>query len=110
MTTVDDRQDGEGAGLSSGPSQWADRTHVPFNGVRGEIQVPTFQVRYKIGQGPADADENGVVTLEAAMFRTEGKFVDFYSDAAVNTLGGLNPKGGVVFRVHEDVLADVRQQ
>lgn len=74
------------------------------------MQVPTYHVRYKIGQGPADADENGVVIVEAAMFRTEGKVVDFYAEAATNTMGGLNPKDDVVYRVHEDVLADVRQQ
>ena len=72
--------------------------------------MPTYHVRYKIGRGPADADENGVVLVEAATFRTEGKFVDFYAEAATNTLGGLNPKGGVVYRVHEGVLADVLQQ
>jgi hypothetical protein len=71
--------------------------------------VPTYHVRYKIGQGPPDANENGVVVVKATMFKTEGIFVDFYEDAAENMVGGLNPKGAPVFRVHEDVIADIRQ-
>jgi len=69
-----------------------------------------FLVRYKFGQHPPTADDNGVVLVEAAMFQTEGKFVDFYADHAMNVAGRQNPKGSVVFRVSEDVIADISQQ
>lgn len=68
-----------------------------------------FQVRYKVGQAPAEANEDDVVVVEAAMFTTLGKYVAFYSHAAKNVDGGLNAKGGVVYRVHEEFLLDVKE-
>lgn len=69
-----------------------------------------FSVRYKLGQHPPGADEHGVVVVEAAMFVTEGKFIDFYGGSVHNMAGRLNPTGAVVFRVSEDVVADIAQQ
>jgi hypothetical protein len=71
--------------------------------------VPTFNVRYKLGQGPADADEDDVIAVDAATFVTIGNFVDFYSRASESMDGVLIPKGNVVFRVHQDVIADIRE-
>lgn len=72
--------------------------------------MPKYRVRYKLGQAPAHADDDDAITVQAAMFETEGKFVDFYGRARRSSSGRLLPSGGVVFRVHEDVLADIREQ
>lgn len=71
--------------------------------------MPTFRIRYKIGQGPADVDADDAIVVEAEMFQTSGDFIDFYASASQNIAGGLNPKGGIIFRVHTDVIADIRQ-
>lgn len=70
--------------------------------------MPKYKVRYKYSQGPEGADD--AIEVEAAMFITDGKFVDFYSQCgeAMNT-GALLPRGQVVFRVADDILADVMQ-
>jgi hypothetical protein len=69
--------------------------------------MPKYQVRYKYNQGPEGSDD--VVVVEAAMFATEGKFVDFYSGAVEPQAGGVMvPTGNVVYRVAEDILADVK--
>jgi hypothetical protein len=70
--------------------------------------MPHFRVRYKVGSGPPEAVEDSII-VEAAMFKTVGNFVDFYPDAVRNVGGGFNAKGGVIFRVSQDVLADVQQ-
>lgn len=44
-----------------------------------ETEQRAFRVRYKIGQAPAEADEDDVLRVEAAMFVTNGTFIDFYS-------------------------------
>jgi hypothetical protein len=69
--------------------------------------MPKYQVRYKHLQGPDGSDD--VVVVEAAMFATDGKFVDFYSGAVEPPSGGVMvPMGNVIFRVADDILADVR--
>lgn len=74
-----------------------------------ETEQRAFRVRYKIGQAPAEADEDDVLRVEAAMFVTNGTFIDFYSRGDRNMGGTLNPTGDVVFRVSADMVADIRE-
>ena len=67
-------------------------------------QVPgPLQARTRPVEAPDDT-----VEIEAAIFQTEGKFVDFYSESVTGTMGGELPRGNVVFRIAEDSLADVK--
>lgn len=75
-----------------------------------ETEQRVFRVRYKIGQAPAEADEDDVLRVEAATFVTNGTFIDFYSRGNRNVGGTLNPTGDVVFRVSADMVADVRDE
>jgi hypothetical protein len=75
-----------------------------------EVAGRIFRVRYKIGLAPAEADTDDVLEVEAAMFVTNGTFIDFYSDAGRNVGGTLNASGDVVFRVSADIVADIREK
>lgn len=66
-----------------------------------------FRIQYLAGQGPTGGDD--AVEVDAATFKTSGDFTDFHSDAAKNSDGGLDPAGGVVMRVRNDLVVEIRQ-
>ncbi len=66
-----------------------------------------FQIRFAPGMGPDGTKD--VVEIEAAMFETNGDYVDFYSEARQNIGGTLNVSGHVVRRVRSDILIDVAE-
>jgi hypothetical protein len=68
-----------------------------------------YRIRYKYGNAP-DGAENESTEIEAATFETAGNFIDFYSEATpANTMNVLLPRGKVVFRVAQDVVADIQR-
>lgn len=69
--------------------------------------MATYHVRYAIGQGPQGSDD--VLEVEAATFKTNGDFTDFYSSSEKNIGGGYNATGDVVLRVRNDMVADIRR-
>ncbi len=47
--------------------------------------------------------------VDAATFKTEGSFVDFYSDSTTTMIGEQVPRGSVVYRVSQDLVADIQE-
>lgn len=68
-----------------------------------------FALRYKVGQAPADADEDDVVIVEAATFATTGNFVDFFERSSQTVGGQVHGTGGIVYRVQESLVAEIRR-
>lgn len=67
--------------------------------------MPKFEIRY-VTEGLEDAPEP--VVVEAAMFATVGEFTDFFSRSNTSLGGASMPSGDVVFRVRNDLVADIR--
>jgi hypothetical protein len=76
-----------------------------------EAPMSRFAIRYRTGEAPTDADEHGVVVVEAAAFKTspDGDFVDLYSATKRGVGGKQFTSGHVVYRVNKSLVADVRE-
>jgi hypothetical protein len=58
------------------------------------------------GHGPEEGDR---IEFEAAMYKTNGEFVDFYTKGTRNIGGTLNASGDIVRRIRTDVLLEIEQ-
>jgi hypothetical protein len=68
-----------------------------------EISVARFSVRFTPGSGP----NSDLVEVDAAMFLTEGDFVDFYSKGTRNIGGYLSKSGDIVRRIRSDFILEI---
>jgi hypothetical protein len=72
--------------------------------------VAKYRIRYKFGAAP-DGAENNTIEVEAAIFESKEEFIDFWSETS-RPASGANyelPRGRVVFRVANDLVADIQR-
>jgi hypothetical protein len=68
-----------------------------------------YVVRFAPGTQPSDANANGELTIEAAGFKSDAGFIDFYSESTRNTHGTFNLKGRIVHRIKESAVLEIRE-
>lgn len=70
--------------------------------------MAVYNIRYAPGSAPQGANEDSVLSIEAAIYVTEGDFIDFYSRAEPGGMGQeFVPRGEVLHRVRKDIVLDI---
>lgn len=71
------------------------------------VAISVSNVRYTAGSEPQNVNSGGTRSIEAAIYVTNGDFVDFYSKADRAVGRDFVPRGEIVHSVRKDFILDI---